>query len=478
MRGGSQWPITRRLHEALEWVRDQETEKTLWIDAICINQYDLKERAQQVQLMQHIFRRAANVLVWLGRLMSDAMENFILAINKKALSNRDFRSSWSEAEVREHQDGIVEFTGLEYWHRTWIIQELALARSVHFIFGSQRFTMKDLEKGLFVALMPTALGQLLRDIRHIANASDLLSLATTESRDGNAGRLTQLLYMSRCSRCSDPRDRIYGLLGIMTNMFDADFLEADYEQSTMDVYTNFAGRLISKSGSLAILNQTEHVFNSVVGLPTWVPDWSSRFNHSYAAFRKPYHEKFNASGTHLKDTYWPAPGYTLSPKLKLCGFLFGRVRATGLCNDRRYDEVFLDWRKLYPGSAKSFSRTMVLDHFTRPADLRDIYVILQGFSAVPIGQYHPFILEATLFRRFFVSEKGLPGLGPIDTREGDSLAILAGGKVPYILRKSPNATASSPNLFTFVGEGYVDGVMYGELLEGPEAHVFEDIWLE
>lgn len=41
----------------------------LWIDAICINQHDLAEKARQIPLMTRIYSTAARVLVWLGKLL-------------------------------------------------------------------------------------------------------------------------------------------------------------------------------------------------------------------------------------------------------------------------------------------------------------------------------------------------------------------------------------------------------------------------
>lgn len=38
----------------------------LWIDAICINQQDLKEKSHQVASMASIFKDAWQVVVWLG----------------------------------------------------------------------------------------------------------------------------------------------------------------------------------------------------------------------------------------------------------------------------------------------------------------------------------------------------------------------------------------------------------------------------
>lgn len=45
---------------------NHEASKTIWIDAICIDQGDPNERAQQVRLMKDIFSRASLTLVWLG----------------------------------------------------------------------------------------------------------------------------------------------------------------------------------------------------------------------------------------------------------------------------------------------------------------------------------------------------------------------------------------------------------------------------
>lgn len=43
----------------------QDRERYLWIDAVCINQDDVDERSQQVALMASIYSQADNI-VWLG----------------------------------------------------------------------------------------------------------------------------------------------------------------------------------------------------------------------------------------------------------------------------------------------------------------------------------------------------------------------------------------------------------------------------
>jgi len=61
--------VTVRLNllSALHAIRGHgKSERVLWIDALCINQKNPDERNYQVALMEHIYRKAKHVLVWLG----------------------------------------------------------------------------------------------------------------------------------------------------------------------------------------------------------------------------------------------------------------------------------------------------------------------------------------------------------------------------------------------------------------------------
>lgn len=44
----------------------EHTPRSIWLDAICINQHDLQERAKQVRIMDSIYSRASRVVVWLA----------------------------------------------------------------------------------------------------------------------------------------------------------------------------------------------------------------------------------------------------------------------------------------------------------------------------------------------------------------------------------------------------------------------------
>lgn len=54
------------LFAALGRLRFAGQERCIWADQICINQDNLKERGQQIQFMNKIYKNANHVLVWLG----------------------------------------------------------------------------------------------------------------------------------------------------------------------------------------------------------------------------------------------------------------------------------------------------------------------------------------------------------------------------------------------------------------------------
>ena len=51
---------------ALRCLRKEDEARTLWVDAICINQEDIEELATQVDAMEIVYQLAERTLVWLG----------------------------------------------------------------------------------------------------------------------------------------------------------------------------------------------------------------------------------------------------------------------------------------------------------------------------------------------------------------------------------------------------------------------------
>jgi hypothetical protein len=117
-------PITASLHAALSRLRDSFIDRILWADAICINQHDLGERAQQIQCMATIYAKASRVLVWLGEEASDsslALETIHRAADK--------RYRLGEEDDAEHEEGdavgcrnacLLALTERPWFRRIWV----------------------------------------------------------------------------------------------------------------------------------------------------------------------------------------------------------------------------------------------------------------------------------------------------------------------------------------------------------------------
>lgn len=64
---GKPFSITTNLHSALRHLRYPDRPRSLWVDAICINQNDDEEKESQVASMPKIYAAASNLLCGWGK---------------------------------------------------------------------------------------------------------------------------------------------------------------------------------------------------------------------------------------------------------------------------------------------------------------------------------------------------------------------------------------------------------------------------
>ena len=85
--------------QALRRMAFLDRTRTLWIDAVCINQTDTKERAQQVAMMGKIYSRAKRNLVYLGEEdgMTERAAKMFEALEKEMDSQFDEHGDRDEA---------------------------------------------------------------------------------------------------------------------------------------------------------------------------------------------------------------------------------------------------------------------------------------------------------------------------------------------------------------------------------------------
>lgn len=147
---GHEHLATANLEIALRHLRQKDTLRILWVDALSVNQDDLKEREEQVKLITRIYTQARTVIGWTGEASEDSDEavEFIKKLGEFALGCEDSLfgddgeimiplqgSAQTAADYMEDlcflfcsQNWIAlwHFLHRQFWTRVWIIRRLAV----------------------------------------------------------------------------------------------------------------------------------------------------------------------------------------------------------------------------------------------------------------------------------------------------------------------------------------------------------------
>lgn len=201
--------IRKNLHRFLKQAQSSPKlrNRYFWIDALCIDQLNDEERTHQVAQMAEIFKKAQDVLVWLGPAYgkSDfAME----AVNGRRVP----RNLWTTSAG----PGIRRLCQRPYWTRLWVVQELSLARSVTVLCGGKAVSWSRLEGFLTTAVQtPPRRPSTHAFTEYVATRdSEALSMIGRLCRSRQHSQLYHQVLAFQDLRCAEPRDRIYALLGI------------------------------------------------------------------------------------------------------------------------------------------------------------------------------------------------------------------------------------------------------------------------
>ena len=71
---------------------------------------------------------------------------------------------------------------------------------------------------------------------------------------------------------------------------------------------------------------------------------------------------------------------------------------------------------------------------------------------------------ACLNRRFLITRNGRNGLGPSEMFRGDIVAVLYGGRWPFVLRPVGD------EYYSMIGICYFEGIMFGEAVRETQAY--------
>jgi hypothetical protein len=100
----------------------------------------------------------------------------------------------------------------------------------------------------------------------------------------------------------------------------------------------------------------------------------------------------------------------------------------------------------------------------------DFHMVDEFRSSLSRNEIYLSLRDMIVNQAFFITKEGYIGIGPPTVTRGDEIWVLYGGQVPFILkRKAEGGHATrlgkaTNNSFTFVGDAYVHGIMYGEAL--------------
>jgi hypothetical protein len=273
-RSSSTLPITTNLASAIRHLRLADSSRPMWIDAICIDQENIEERASQVRLMTEIYASADRVLVWLGE-QSDSSDEAMALLKKLGegvvFLEQDFMEISPEytgyQPEPESSRSILELCTRPWFSRVWVSQEFCLGnRWTTLICGHTRIGRKTFRSALSYIQWRVV------EVTYVRAKPFFMGLQSELFDHPRGSTYNDLMKAHRFRGCTDLRDKIYGVLGLSAEEFRS-AIKPDYSAAIEDVYQTATLAEIQVSHRLDILLES---FPHMDTLKTrsWVPDWS------------------------------------------------------------------------------------------------------------------------------------------------------------------------------------------------------------
>lgn len=274
--------VRQNLFKALPFLRLADRERVIWIDAVCIDQKNEKEKTQQMGHMKLIYERASQVVIWLGtdpgadKRGFAMLENFnrAIAINNKYVY--DLEGSYEDGLLPPVESSawtaLIKLFRRDWFFRVWVIQEAVSAKNLSVVCGNLSVNWQHIVQVSRVCRETGLLGGYTTEspVRgtHSAAVIDLLK------SPGNGVTLLKLLALTRCYKATDPKDKVFALLDIASD--GGSFEKYDYAHSTKHVFYSVAHRSLFQKKPFACLSSAGlSTTPRELQLPTWVPDWTN-----------------------------------------------------------------------------------------------------------------------------------------------------------------------------------------------------------
>ncbi|KAG8525996.1 uncharacterized protein KY384_000758 [Bacidia gigantensis] len=365
--------VTQNLYNALKELRNRNI-RLVWVDALCINQTDVIEQAQQIGKMTLIYSRAQSVFAWLGdddphffelKQTLDRLGEFksnegfdskvlthsgILAdlyrmwIGKPtgdtALSNATLLETELpiiNAVLKRLHPSLAEFDRLlhakqlrflellclvvsnEYWRRAWILQELTVAGKIQLSCGKNDIDFDQLCE-IIQELEALASDRIFPGFtpnhRHIFNIFSL----RRKWQPREPIHMFTALQKSYDTLATEERDKVYSLLGVCYD--SSRFLNDIDEKLPIDtILKRMTETSIKSTKTLDVICVQSSFPRPRSSLPSWAPDWLFLGGDPFLDQPIKYltgHDEHPKYG--LGDNYWHATAHS---RLDRCSLFDG-----------------------------------------------------------------------------------------------------------------------------------------------------------
>ena len=289
---GQSYPITKNLREALRHFQGTSTSRTFWIDAICIDQNDVKERNHQVDKMRIIYEQAQIVRLWLGMGNLGSRQAFQLLheLKRNLYDDHLVQKILRDPDRVDQLKGLINVFDRDYWWRIWVVQEVLSAKAISVHCGEDTISWLDLQQvqeTLAIEYTPIITEVALNEKRLKSLEDSILFQGPrllrypTHSSESELPGLYEMLLEHRNKEATNPKDRIYAIIGLTTARDDPRIF-VDYGQTTRQIYTGVINYIVSTTSKLDVICVAREILpesvmrtaNYRLNLPSWVPDWS------------------------------------------------------------------------------------------------------------------------------------------------------------------------------------------------------------
>lgn len=490
--------IRRNLSAALRQLRHDTDTRVLWCDSICINQQDLDERAAQVRRMGDIFKHAWRVIAWLGPadhqshlairtlaeladyidFSSDGEDYPVNQVRLKAATAEVFTDSERLLPLTQEQWGALEALISRSWfRRLWVRQEIVLAgRDAVAVVGGDSIPWMHLST-VFELIAIKRTKSVVKLSIHLA--VDIYAVRTFSHMRLLRNFSSLVAFTYQCE-VTDPRDLVYGLLGIASGSMTSK-IPVDYTKDVKEVYCDALVQASTWHQDLTLLS-----FCDSASEPTWVPDLH-RIRGMRALISGRAGTDSPSSARKLSKMHADARGVrcdaiteVVGPATEQEGATQDQLRALVVEVARRYLGPDPDaWSQdrlvqfcLTLLASESALTAPELDR-SRALFASQVSPASRGSARAPPGdataQLYPYIYYLQ-GRCLYLTRMGYLMLGPRGCQPGDVVVVLLGSNLPTVLRtirRSGGGGDDDGGEYQIKGPACHPALFRGEALLGP-----------